>query len=436
MIPADADGNVRLGGLVMRDHWFDVPLDHAAPSGETISLYAREVVAADKVASGSVEGLPWLLFLQGGPGGKATRPTGRNGWVGRAVQDYRVLLLDQRGTGRSTPATARTLLRRGGPAAQADYLALHRADSIVADAEHVRRELLGPEGGWTILGQSYGGFCALTYLSAAPEMLDAVIVTGGLAPLTAPADDVYRATSRTVEAKNAAFSTAYPAAREQVDDVVAHLRDRDDVTLPDGSPLTVERLLSVGMDLGTHTAQPGLAYLLEEAFVDGPGGRELSDTFLAGVYDRVSFATNPLYAVMHESIYGQDDPTRWAAQRVRDALPQFAPSADVPLLTGEMIYPWMFDVDPALRPLVETADALAERRWSPLYDLDVLAANETPVVAALYTDDMFVDADLSRRTARSIRGVRVWETNEFEHDGLRESENVIDRLIGMARGER
>ena len=30
------------------------------------------------------------------------------------------------------------------------------------------------------------------------------------------------------------------------------------------------------------------------------------------------------------------------------------------LFTGEMIYPWMFDTDPALRPLRETADLLAK----------------------------------------------------------------------------
>src|SRR5690625_4888796 len=439
MIPAGTDGSVRLGGLVMRDHWFDAPLDHHFPAGESITLYAREVVAADAVASGAAENQPWLLFLQGGPGGEATRPIGRTGWIGRAVQDYRVLLMDQRGTGRSTPATAQTLTRRGSPAAQAEYLASHRADAIVADAEYIRRTLLGPEGRWSILGQSYGGFCALSYLSFAPAHLDAAMLTGGLAPLTASADDVYHATSRLVEAKNEAFVAAYPAARERLDAVVSHLRERGPATLPDGSPLTVERFLSIGKDLGTHAAQPGLAYLLAEAFVASPSGsqagEELSDTFLAGVYERVSFATAPLYAVVHESIYGQSLPTRWAAQRVRDTLPQFAPSAEAPLLTGEMIYPWMFDVDPSLRALRETAEVLAERSWTPLYDLDTLAVNEVPAAAALYTDDMFVDAGLSRQTVRSVRGLRAWETNEYEHDGLRESDQVLDRLIRMTRGE-
>src|ERR1019366_7398373 len=46
------------------------------------------------------------------------------------------------------------------------YLAHFRADSIVADAEWIRREL-GVER-WSVLGQSFGGFCAMRYLSAAP----------------------------------------------------------------------------------------------------------------------------------------------------------------------------------------------------------------------------------------------------------------------------
>src|SRR5690606_1106350 len=113
-----------------------------------------------------------------------------------AVKDFRVLLLDQRGTGRSTPITARTIITRGDAEAQADYLALFRADSIVADAEVIRRRLVGDGSAWSVLGQSCGGFCTLHYLSVAPEALSTAYITGGLGPLTATADDVYRATYR------------------------------------------------------------------------------------------------------------------------------------------------------------------------------------------------------------------------------------------------
>ena len=106
------------------------------------------------------------------------------------------------------------------------------------------------------------------------------------------------------------------------------------------------------------------------------------------------------------------------------------------LFTGEMIYPWMIDADPTLRPLREAADILAERDdWPPLYDPVRLAANEVPVAAAVYYNDMYVDREFSMQTAQAIRGLQAWVTSEYEHDGLRVSDGVVlDRLIGMARG--
>jgi pimeloyl-ACP methyl ester carboxylesterase len=152
----------RQTGTVLADRTFSVPLDHDRPEGERIEIFAREMAAADRASAG----LPWLLFLQGGPGFGAPRPHGRDGWLGRALDDYRLLLLDQRGTGRSTPATRQTLGRFGTAAEQAGYLAHFRADAIVRDAELVRQAVTGGEP-WSVLGQSYGGFCAVTYLSLA-----------------------------------------------------------------------------------------------------------------------------------------------------------------------------------------------------------------------------------------------------------------------------
>jgi hypothetical protein len=60
--------------------------------------------------------------------------------------------------------------------------ALRRADSIVRDAELVRKVLVPLKGRWSILGQSFGGFCCLSYLSLAPEGLAEVLITGGLPP--------------------------------------------------------------------------------------------------------------------------------------------------------------------------------------------------------------------------------------------------------------
>ncbi|MFJ6216294.1 alpha/beta fold hydrolase [Streptomyces sp. NPDC092296] len=432
---------IRQPGVVSTDHVLQVPLDHADPPGEQIELYAREVVAAGRER----DELPWLLFLQGGPGGKAGRPLGRDGWLDRALDDYRVLLLDQRGTGRSTPANRQTLPTRGGAAEQARYLAHFRADSIVRDAEAVRRQLLGKDGRWSLLGQSFGGFCTLSYLSLAPEGLREAFVTGGLAGLGTSAEDVYRSAYPRVERKNRAHYERCPQDVAAVRRIAEHLRAAP-ARLPDGGLLTAEAFQALGLLLGTGTGSQTLQYLLEEAWVRGVSGFELSDTFLAGAQGQLSFAGNPLYAVLHESIYGQrtvdTSGTRWAAQRVRAEFPAFdvdlALAGDDPvLLTGEMIYPWMFDTDPALRPLKEAAELLAERGdWPDLYDPARLAVNEVPVTAAVYHDDMYVDTADSLETARAVRGVRTWVTNEWEHDGLRVSGGaVLDRLIRMARGE-
>jgi proline iminopeptidase len=80
-----------------------------------------------------------------------------------------MLFLDQRGTGMSTPITAGTLARQGNAVKQAEYLRQFRADNIVRDCEAIRNCLTTdfPEGKrkWSIIGQSFGGFCAVTYLS-------------------------------------------------------------------------------------------------------------------------------------------------------------------------------------------------------------------------------------------------------------------------------
>ena len=422
----------RQPGTVLTDHTFRVPLDYGRPDGGTIEVFAREVAAAGKADAD----LPWLLFLQGGPGFGSPRPIGRDSWLNRALDDYRVLLLDQRGTGRSTPANRLTVGRLGSPAAQAGYLSLFRADNIIRDAERIRRELTGGAP-WSVLGQSFGGFCAVTYLSVAPEGLREAFITGGLPGLDVTADDVYRVAYPRVAAKNADHYERYPEDVARARRIARHLRTHD-VRLPGGGPLTVENFQVLGRILGMSTGSHTLHYLLEDAFAGG----ELSDVFLRGVESQLTFAAGPLYAVLHEACYAQGSATRWSAQRVRPEFPAFDPAValdgDAPLLfTGEMIYPWMIEADPVLRPLREVAGLLAGRdAWPMLYDPIRLGANDVPVAAAVYFGDMYVDRDDSMRTAVAIRGLRPWVTNEYEHDGVRASRGaVLNRLIGMVRGD-
>jgi pimeloyl-ACP methyl ester carboxylesterase len=420
--------------MVLTDHLFSVPLDHSRPDGEQITVFAREVTAAGKPAGG----LPWLLYLQGGPGHRSPRPAGRGTWLDRALDDYRVLLLDQRGTGRSTPANRQTLARLRDPRAQADYLAHFRADSIVRDAELLRATLAGGEP-WAILGQSFGGFCAVSYLSLAPEGVREAFITGGLPGLDVTADDVYRAAYQRVMAKNAAHYERYPADVGRAAKVAAHLRDHP-ARLPGGGTLTTEWFQSLGIMLGGATGSDKLHYLLEDAFHEGSGAPELSDEFLSQAQAELSFAATPLYALLHEACYAQRSPTQWAAQRIRAEFPQFDATAALDshspvLFTGEMIYPWMFRTDPVLRPLRAAADLLAERDgWPDLYDAARLAANSVPVAAIVYHDDMYVDREYSLATAAAIRGLRPWVTNEYEHDGLRvEGTRILGKMFARAK---
>jgi pimeloyl-ACP methyl ester carboxylesterase len=418
---------------VLTDHTFTIPLDHDRPDDRQIQVYAREVRTAGKAG----QDLPWLLFLGGGPGFAAPRPLGGEGWLQRALQEYRVLLLDQRGTGRSTPVDRRDLARVGDPDAQADYLSHFRADAIVRDAEVIRRALIG-EQPWSVLGQSFGGLCTVTYLSFAPQGLTEAFITGGLPGLHATADEVYRALYPRVAAKNTEHYDRYPGDREQARTVALHLRDHR-VRLPSGRPLTVEAFQSLGNMLGASDGSQRLHYLLEDPFT---GGTELSDAFLHHLDQQLSWAAAaPLYAVLQEATYAQGPgPTRWSAQRIRAEFPAFdaataLDNGDPLLFTGEMIYPWMFETDPALQPLRQAAHQIADRpTWPSLYDTARLRANTVPVAAAIYHDDMYLDRDLSITTAHAIHGLKPWITDEYQHDGLRTSNGtVLDHLITLAR---
>ncbi|HET7169649.1 MAG TPA: alpha/beta fold hydrolase [Candidatus Limnocylindrales bacterium] len=399
-------------GVILTEREHTVPLDHARPDGPTISVFSREVAAPD------VADRPYLLFLQGGPGFEATRPTSPPaGWIKRALQDYRVLLLDQRGTGRSTPVGR--VIPGATPLEQATYLTHFRADSIVRDAERIRAEL-GVER-WSVLGQSFGGFSAMTYLSIAPEGLAEVFITGGLAPIGRPVDDIYGATYRRLMERNRAYFARYPDDRARARDLFERL-DREDVRLPSGDRLTSRRFRQLGLWLGDSAGFELLHHVLELPFG--------STAFLHDAEQGVRFARNPIYATLHESSYADGVATRWSADRLLP--PEVAESG---YFTAEHVFPWMFDDYGGLHGQRAAASLLAEHAWPALYDAARLRENKVPVAATIYTNDLYVERDFAIETAATIRGLRPWETNEFEHNGLRaDGERVLGRLIDLARG--
>jgi hypothetical protein len=212
---------------------------------------------------------------------------------------------------------------------------------------------------------------------------------------------------------------------------------RNEVTLPTGGRLTVRRFQQAGFMLGFDEGMEALHYFLELAFCAGKDGDELSLPFLRAFENSQTFETNPIFAVLHEMCYTQGAASRWSAERVRGEFPDtnWAPGKP-PSFTGEMIYPWMFDDYPDLRPLREVAGILAQDEdWPVLYDPAQLARNTVPSAAAIYAEDMFVPRALSEQTAAAIRGMKGWLTNEFEHSGLRTSDRVFERLLALVRDQ-
>lgn len=400
-------------GAVVTEREHSVPLVHDDASRGTIRVFTRELAASDGVDR------PYLVFLQGGPGFEAARPaTPPSGWMARALADFRVLLLDQRGTGRSTPVGP--LLPGAAPSEQAEYLTHFRADSIVRDLELIRAEL-GVDR-WSLLGQSFGGFTSLTYLSLAPEGLREVLITGGLAPIsTRPVDEIYAATWRRVREANERFHDRYPGDRGRLRGMLDRL-EAEDVRLPSGDRLTSRRFRQVGMWLGSSTGFERLHHLLELPFG--------SPAFLHDAQAASGWERNPIYATLHESSYADGQPTRWSAHRLA---PEDAIRGH--LLGAEHVFPWMWDDYAGLRPHREAAQLLAEHRWPLLYDVDRLARNEVPVAATVYVDDVYVERGFAEDTARRVRGMRAWITNEYAHDGLRaDGERILGRLLDMVRG--
>ncbi|MDD1827946.1 alpha/beta hydrolase [Photobacterium sp. ZSDE20] len=414
------------GTTLYRQHSFELPLDYQAKDGQQIQVFARELVDLAKDA----QELPWLIYFQGGPGFPSPRVSGQSGWLKRALQNYRVLLLDQRGTGNSTVISHETLAHLS-PEQQAEYLTHFRADNIVRDAEAIREQFGVKQ--WSTIGQSFGGFCTLSYLSLFPQSLQRCYVTGGIPSIEREADDVYLATYKRVEDKNRAFFAQFPQAQAMCREISDYLLNND-VKLPNGQIFTVEQFQLIGINLGGGEANLPMYFTLESAFVEVNGNKQLSYSFLNQMQQEQGYLTNPIYAILHESIYCQGTASNWSAHRVREQYPHFNyQSGSEFWFTGEMVYPWMFDQLETLKPLREAANMLAEKSdWGTLYKAEQLSKNTVPMACAVYADDMYVELDYSRETLANIPNSKAWITNEYEHNGLRvDGERIVDKLMTM-----
>lgn len=407
----------RLLDLTVEEHTLTVPLVWGDPADtRTIDVFARVVTR------GGGERLPYLVFLQGGPGHEAPRPFHSStspAWLDEALAHYRVVMLDQRGTGLSTPVGDADLER--GSVAVAEHLTHLRADSIVRDCEAMR-EHLGAET-WSVLGQSFGGFTTLAYLSTDADSLADVFITGGLSTVSRHPDEVYALCYDKMRAASEQYYRRFPEHR----DAMRRLVDRaaaGDIILPDGEIVSPSRLRSVGSALGTNDGWQAVWSLLERDPASNAFRHDLMHAMPYG-------GRNPLYFAFHESSYASGHATQWSAERTE---PQDFRD-DVTLFTGEHIRREWTETVPAFQPWRDVTLALAEFEWPRIYDEVAIATSGATGAAAVYVNDVYVPMEFSLETARLLPGVTLWVTSEHEHNGVR-SGPVLTRLFDLAHGRR
>jgi proline iminopeptidase len=127
--------------------------------------------------AGDPAGKP-VVVLHGGPGSGIT-PMARRHFDPAA---YRIVLFDQRGSGRSTP--------NAGAAGDHSALAANTLWHLVSDME-VLRERLKIER-WQLFGGSWGATLALAYAQKHPERVTEIILRGVFTARSSELDWIYR----------------------------------------------------------------------------------------------------------------------------------------------------------------------------------------------------------------------------------------------------
>ena len=272
-------------GKVAAEHGtLTVPIDRDGGAAGTLELYVVRVSAA----AGST-GAP-TLYLAGGPGGAATGLL-RGPGAADVVKAFRglgdLVLLDQRGTGRSTPlprcqpsgpppdfafVDGRRMLQRmreevarcaaewaarGVPASAFD------SQEAADDLEELRRALGAPR--MNLIGFSYGTHLALTAMRRHPEGLGRVVLVGTEGPahtwkLPSTLDLQLR--------KIARLAAADPAIGRDVPDMMALLRQV--LAQLERAPVTVTvRDRAAGREVPVRVGREGLLRILRQDVGDG-----------------------------------------------------------------------------------------------------------------------------------------------------------------------
>jgi pimeloyl-ACP methyl ester carboxylesterase len=178
---------LRLASIAARCGVLTVPEDRASPGGATIELHVAVVPAINRRAAAAP-----LFLLAGGPGQGATAMyTSYAAAFARVNRNHDIVLVDQRGTGRSAPlscdypddwqATSDLMpaLRQATLAClnkYGDRVRFYTSSAAVADLAAIREALKMPA--IDLYGSSYGTRVAQLYMRRYPKSVHAVILDG------------------------------------------------------------------------------------------------------------------------------------------------------------------------------------------------------------------------------------------------------------------
>ncbi len=242
-----ADCRLKRVDSVVRCATFEVPEDYAAKSatGKTINIHVAVLPALAR----NPEPNP-VYFFAGGPGQAASDIGGLVSALGDLRKNRDIVLVDQRGTGKSKTLTCDSIAADSNAdplkeafsntdeAIQRDWAkctatlkgnaATHRTDDYIDDLELVRKAL--GHGKINVWGGSYGSRVALRYIKRYPQSIRTAVLDG-VAPTSLHLPDDALATSEaelrsTLAACDASpgCTKAYPNILAIFDTLLAELR--------------------------------------------------------------------------------------------------------------------------------------------------------------------------------------------------------------------
>lgn len=398
-------------------HRISVPVDWKNPDqSPSITVAVREILDSDDQDFLK----PPILYLQGGPGFQSNLPTDEK-WISQLMTRFRVFLMDQRGTGLSTPIDIEAIssLDQFNRDQAIEYISNFRADSIARDIEHIRKSLFSDKQFFTF-GQSFGGWCTFAYLSLFPNSANGCFLTGGFPPVGKSPLEVYRALVPQVDKSNEMFFEKYPETKSQLQVLIEKLDDKTQMSLAQN-----------GFYAGYSTMHAELRTLIEALSFELETIGRLSTRTMKMMEDPLSFSSNPIYALLHESIYCEGIASNWAAETVMLGENNRPDKNDIAkFFLGENVLRRSFEIVEDLKPLSGLMDALMSyENWSQQFDVQTLQNCEVPVVGTIYKNDAAVVASFAKSSAELLGNGHFIESG-FDHSAYKsQSDEIFNALF-------